>query len=70
MTMSGEFLGQPAEAPTAVPASVHEHEPRHPTSIPASVTPLLGAKQWARPVVRASDVKTLRTLAHSAARTS
>ena len=24
-----EFLGEPAEAPAAVPASVHEHEPRH-----------------------------------------
>ena len=32
-----DLLGEPAEAPAAVPTSVHEHEPRHRASIHDSI---------------------------------
>jgi hypothetical protein len=36
MTAIGELLGKPVEAPATMPTSVHEHEPRHEASMPAS----------------------------------
>src|SRR5689334_10666191 len=48
VTASLEFLGEPVEAPAAVPPSVHEHKPCHQASIHHS-TRCSGSHSWPGP---------------------
>src|SRR5579859_4725583 len=62
MTAILEFLGKPAEAPAAVPGSVHEHKPCHRASIHHSMLghiPTANAKQSEDRRVRCASVLSL-----------